>query len=76
MATVRVDNGMGFTNDGIFIPPDLVAAHAINDDDVVSGIAALNYKKKREVWGWKAIIIDEEIPKDSIPDHEANSLRG
>ena len=75
-ATVRVDKGMGFTSDGIFIPPDLVAAHAIENDDVVSGIAALNYNKKREIWGWKAIIINEEIPKDSISDHEANSLRG
>ena len=58
-AAVRVNNGMGFTSDDIFIPPDLVATHAIDDDDDVSGIAVLNYNKKREVWGWKAIILNE-----------------
>lgn len=55
--SVRVDKGMGFTEDGIFIPPDLVAAH-VNDGDFVSGVAVLNYNKKRQTWGWRAIIIN------------------
>lgn len=56
--SVREDNGMGFTNDDIFIPPPIVKAYGIKDDDRVSGKAILNYNKKRLEWGWKAISID------------------
>lgn len=56
-STVRVDKGMGFTTDGLFVPPDLVDVHKITNDDHVSGIAALNFNKKRNEWGWKAILI-------------------
>lgn len=55
--TVRVDRGMGFTEGGIFIPPDVVAAHDLNDDDVVSGGAVLSFNKKRQAWGWRAILL-------------------
>ena len=61
-ATVRVSNGMGFTDDDIFIPPDLVTAHAIDDEDATTGVAVLNYNKKRQVWGWKAITISGTVP--------------
>lgn len=54
---VRVDKGMGFTEGGIFIPPDLVAAHAMNDDDLVSGAAVLSFNTKRQSWGWRAILV-------------------
>lgn len=54
---VRVDKGMGFTDASIFIPTDLVAAHHVGNGDHVSGTAALNFNKKRNEWGWKAIII-------------------
>lgn len=57
--TVRVSNGMGFTDGGIFIPPDLVAKSEV-DDGVVSGLAILNFNKKRSEWGWKAILVDRD----------------
>ena len=52
---VEVRNGLGFTAGGIFIPPDVVAAGGIADGDAVSGIAVINFDKKRNTWGWKAI---------------------
>ncbi|KQY95034.1 MULTISPECIES: hypothetical protein [unclassified Brevundimonas] len=55
---VRVDKGMGFTPDGVFIPPDLVSAHGLGDEDFVSGTAVLSHNKKRQTWGWKAILIE------------------
>ena len=55
---VRVSNGMGFTESDIFISPPLVTECKINDDQKISGIAVLNYNKKRASWGWKAISID------------------
>lgn len=65
-ATVRVSNGMGFTCDNIFIPPDLVSAHSINDEDATTGVAVLNYNKKRQVWGWKAITISGTVTERKI----------
>lgn len=55
--SVRVDKGMGFTEGGIFIPPDIVAAHDLSDDDFVSGAAVLSFNKKRQTWGWRAILL-------------------
>lgn len=52
---VEVRNGLGFTAGGIFIPPDVVAAGGIVDGDAVNGIAVINFDKKRNTWGWKAI---------------------
>ncbi|MFS1703329.1 DUF7017 domain-containing protein [Alteromonas sp. AMM-1] len=54
---VRVDNGMGFTTSGIFIPPPLISQYGIKDDDLVSGLAIINFNEKRGVWGWKAFDI-------------------
>ncbi len=55
---VRKENGMGFTSDGIFIPPPLIRQKNINDGDFVTGKAVLNYNKKRSEWGWRAINVD------------------
>jgi len=62
-AKTRVSNGMGFTDDNIFIPPDLVSANAIDDEDTTTGVAVLNYNKKRQAWGWKAITISGTGPR-------------
>ena len=56
--SVREENGMGFTDSGIFIPPPMVRTHNIKSNDYVSGQAILNYNKKRSEWGWKAISIN------------------
>lgn len=52
---VRISNGMGFTKTDIFIPPPIISKNNIEDDDFVSGVALINYNKKRDSWGWKAI---------------------
>jgi lipid-binding SYLF domain-containing protein len=52
---VEVRNGLGFTAGGIFIPPDVIAAGGITDGDAVNGIAVINFDKKRNTWGRKAI---------------------
>lgn len=54
---IRVSDGMGFTGSEIFIPPPLVSRHQLNDGQMVSGKAVLNFNKKRSNWGWKAISI-------------------
>ena len=59
---VRVSNGMGFTLSDIFIPPPFVAEHRIQDGQTVSGAAILNFNKKRQNWGWKAISL---VPEES-----------
>jgi hypothetical protein len=56
---VRVDKGMGFTDGSIFIPPQLITAHRIEDGDFVSGVALLSYNRKRSQWGWKALLIED-----------------
>ena len=58
--TVRVRNGLGFTTTDVFIPPPMIAKSGIRNDDIVSGVAVLNYDKKRGSWGWKAISVDCE----------------
>lgn len=55
---VRISDGMGFTGTEIFIPPPLVSRHQLNDGQIVSGTAVLNFNKKRGTWGWKAISIE------------------
>ena len=63
-SSVRISNGMGFTDDGIFIPPDIVRAHNVQHDDVISGRAVINFNKKKRTWGWKALSIDEANESD------------
>lgn len=52
---VRLSNGMGFTDNDIFIPKPLVVEYQILDGQKISGTAILNFNKKRQSWGWKAI---------------------
>ena len=61
---IREENGMGFTDDGIFIPPPLIKENSISDGDFVIGKAVLNYNKKRSEWGWKAISIESVSSND------------
>lgn len=55
---VRVSNGMGFTQNDIFVPAHLLAKHHIDDDQKMTGTAVLSYNVKRARWGWKAVAID------------------
>jgi tetratricopeptide (TPR) repeat protein len=60
---VRLSNGMGFTPSEIFVPPPLIAESRIHDGQKVSGTAILNFNKKRQSWGWRAIsLVPEERP--------------
>jgi len=54
---VRISNGMGFTQNGIFIPAHLLTKHHIYDDQNITGSAVLSYNVKRASWGWKAVSI-------------------
>lgn len=56
-SSVTEDRGMGFTDDGIFIAPPMMEAYKIEDQDIVTGKAILNYNKKQSKWGWKALSI-------------------
>ena len=56
--SVRVSNGLGFTNDDVFIDRSLVENYSIKEDNIVAGTAVLSYNKKRNTWGWKAMIIN------------------
>lgn len=56
---VRILDQLGFTTSDIFIPPPIVKRFDIKDGDVVSGVALLNYNKKRDEWGWKAVSIEQ-----------------
>lgn len=58
---VRVRNGLGFTDDEIFLPPDLLRVSDVNDADIVSGVAVESFDKKKARWGWKAILVSEVI---------------
>ncbi len=62
---VRVSNGMGFTENDVFIAPPLVVEHNIKDGLNISGTAVLNFNKKRSTWGWKAVSISKATP---LPD--------
>jgi hypothetical protein len=54
---VNVDHGMGFTSDDIFIPPLMITKNGILNGDYLTGVAVLNYNKKRSTWGWKALSV-------------------
>jgi len=57
-SSVRISNGLGFTDDDIFIDRPLVERYSIEEDDFVTGTAVLNYNKKRSTWGWKALLLE------------------
>lgn len=58
---IREEKGMGFTDDGIFIPPSLMQIHSITDRDEIIGKAVLSFNNKRSEWGWRALTIDKII---------------
>jgi len=57
--SVRISNGMGFTDDGIIIPPEIIRTHDALDEDIVSGWAVIKFNKKKRNWCWKAPTIAE-----------------
>lgn len=61
---VNVLDQLCFTTSDIFIPPPLLQGWGVQDGNVVSGVALLNYDKKRGEWGWKAITIEEVSAND------------
>jgi len=71
---VRSEREMGFTQDDIFIPPNLMKTAEISDGDRVSGVALLNFDKKRSHWGWKAISISKQGDHLAGADLQAESL--
>lgn len=62
---IREANGLGFTDDDIFIDRELMMYHNLQDRDCINGIAVLNYNKKRSSWGWKALKIHEIKEEDT-----------
>ena len=61
---VREQNGMGFTDDGIFIPPPVMETHNISNYDEVTGKAIASYNNKRSEWGWKAFVVHNVTVKE------------
>jgi len=60
LESVRVDKGMGFTENDIFFPPPLISKFNISNDETVSGVAVISYNQKRDSWGWRAVSIDKK----------------
>ena len=70
-----MSDGLGITGSDIFIRPSLVAEYLIEDGQSVSGTAVLNFNKKREQWGWKAIsLVREGAALTTRLDDAANEL--
>lgn len=57
--TIHISNGMGFTDNDIFLPPPFVVKHQLEHGQQVSGTAILNFNKKKSSWGWKALSIEK-----------------
>lgn len=47
--------------DDVFIDRSLLLEHNINDNDIVSGTAIINFNKKKGTWGWKALKLESVI---------------
>jgi tetratricopeptide (TPR) repeat protein len=54
--TVLQTSNIGFV-DSVFIGSDLVKKHELVNKQEVSGNAILSFNKKKNVWGWKALLI-------------------
>lgn len=63
--SIRESNGLGFTDDDIFIDRDLMMYHNLEDEDSVEGLAVLNYNKKKNNWGWKALKVEHIFRGDA-----------
>ncbi|SIQ92617.1 DUF7017 domain-containing protein [Maribacter ulvicola] len=47
----------GFIDD-VFVSPDLINNHKLNNNDLIDGLALLSFNKKKDAWGWKLIKIN------------------
>lgn len=54
---VETNGNVGFTESGYFIPPHLMKKHQLDLDDIISGLAVLNFNSKKKQWGWKVLKI-------------------
>lgn len=61
---IRISKGFGFTESDVFLPPTMVSEHLLTDGQLVSGMAVLNFDKKKNSWGWKAISVEPELQGD------------
>ncbi|KFZ28241.1 hypothetical protein IDAT_10450 [Pseudidiomarina atlantica] len=52
------DNGFGFVDDDVFLPPDIVKKFQLHDGDRLSGYAVVNFNPKKQTWGLKAFRIE------------------
>lgn len=55
--SVEISNYIGFA-DNVFIDSSFIDSNNLEEGDEISGTAILNYNKKKNKWGWKAIKID------------------
>ncbi len=53
---MRDTANFGFVDD-IFIEPNLIVKHQLNNNDIVKGKAILSFNKKNNKWGWKACML-------------------
>lgn len=63
--SLRISGGPGFTDSGIFIPPDMVVKYHLTETLIVSGFAVLNYERKKLRWSWRALDMDFSCEEDS-----------
>jgi len=71
-SNVRIVNGFGFTDNDIFVDRPWVEHLKMQDNDNIEGLAALNFNKKKNTWGWKAIKIDKhEQYLEEVVDNES-----
>ena len=65
-SNVRIVNGLGFTDNDVFIDRFLVEYFEIQDGNNIEGLTVLNFNKKKNTWGWKALTILKVDNKNSI----------
>lgn len=58
---VRTSGAVGFTDSDFFIPPHLMKKHNIQENDLVTGVAVLNFNQKKRSWGWKVLKVTDVI---------------
>ncbi len=75
-SAIRVTRkGLGFTDDGVFVPPGLVAAGEVGDQDVVTGLAVPSFDSKKGGWGRKAILLSASARPDQDRGLDCAALR-
>ena len=66
---VETSGSFGFA-DEVYIDSSLMLEHKIDNTNNISGIAILNYNKKKGSWGWKAIKILSNVPVEKSEQEE------